>query len=291
MDIPRQAKDIIQRVLIRTLRDAVVAWHGLDVPPIVEELSPDLARVTIRQMTADAVFRTEDGAILHIEFQSQPVDTLERFLEYAVALTVMYHAAVRTVVVYLGPAPHAPAVLDRGAVRFSVRNVLVAERDGDATWERLVAHAAAGTAWTPTDLLDLAFLPFMRAHASTQVARAVAAAKLAETLPDPWRLSATALLVGISSRFLDRSVLQSLKEVLRMNELIRMIEEEGRTEGRTEGQVELLWVMLIQRWGPLPAEVREKLATLAATPGAAGQLATLGNLATRDELLRRLELT
>ena len=282
MDIPRQAKDIIQRVLIRTLRDAMVAWHGLDVPPIVEELSPDLARVTIRQMTADAVFRTEDGAILHIEFQSQPVNTLERFLEYAVALTVMYHAPVRTVVVYLGPVHEAPAVLDRGAVRFSVRNVLVAERDADATWQRLVAHAAAGTAWTSTDLLDIALLPFMKAHALTQSALAVAAAKLAETLP-AWRLSATALVLGLSSRFLDRPVLQSLKEVLRMNELVQMIEEEG--------QVELLWVMLIQRWGPLPAEVRQKIAVLAATAGAAEQLAALGNLSSRDELLRRLELT
>ena len=92
-----------------------------------------------------------------------------------------------------------------------------------------------------------------------------------------------------------------------MNELVRMIEEEGRAEGlqqgreegreegrvegRSEGQAELLWVLLTQRWGALPAEARAKIIMLAGTPGAAGQLAALGNVTTRDEVLRRLELT
>ena len=124
MDIPRQAKDIIQRVLVRALRDAVVAWHGIDVPPIIEEVSPDLATITVRQMTADAVFRTEDGALLHMEFQSQPVETLERFMDYAMALTMRYHAVLRTVVVYLCPAARAATVLDLGALRFHRRERL-----------------------------------------------------------------------------------------------------------------------------------------------------------------------
>ena len=76
-----------------------------------------------------------------------------------------------------------------------------------------------------------------------------------------------------------------------MNELVRMIEEAGRAEGRAAGQAELLWVMLTQRWGVLPTEARAKLLMLAATPGAAAQLAALGNLATRDEVLRRLEIS
>ena len=66
---------------------------------------------------------------------------------------------------------------------------------------------------------------------------------------------------------------------------------ERREEGRTEGQAELLWVLLTQRWGALPAEARAKIIMLAGTPGAAGQLAALGNVTTRDEVLRRLELT
>lgn len=71
---------------MRVLADAAIDWYGIDSPPIVQVLAPNVPQVVAHESVADAVFRADDGRIVHLEFQSTPEPDLYRFLGQTSAL-------------------------------------------------------------------------------------------------------------------------------------------------------------------------------------------------------------
>ena len=211
--ISRQAKDVIQKLIVTVHRDAAIAWLGLDVPPVVDTLSPDIPVIEIHENLLETVFLTEDGCLLHLEFQTNPIASLDRFLAYATALGLRHHRPVRTVVVNLFARKELPASLDWGSLRYTVQHIFVGDRDADATLRRLRAKAPA--AWDLTDDLDTAFLPFMHSPHSQQALLEQAVALAANPrLPKTHRQYASALLSGMTVAFIPPEVLKFLKEVV-----------------------------------------------------------------------------
>ena len=98
-DVPRQAKDIVQRALARTLGPALAAWFGLDIPAVAEILPNDWPTVDVRQRSADTVYRTTDGSIRHVEFQTRATPPLVRYADYAFTLYQIHRVPIRTLVV------------------------------------------------------------------------------------------------------------------------------------------------------------------------------------------------
>ena len=105
-DIPHNAKDIIQKVVAEILKDTLIEWFGLEVPSIISVLPNHLPTVAIHERLVDSVFVTADGQLLHLEFQSTSVPSLDRFAHYALSLATTYQRKVRTLVIYT--APHSP---------------------------------------------------------------------------------------------------------------------------------------------------------------------------------------
>jgi len=270
----RQGKDIVQKVLVQVLADAAPAWYGLAVPPITAALPTHLPQVSVRESVVDAVFRTADGSLLHFEFQSTREPTLYRFLDYAARLVVTYQAPVQVAVIYVTAVAHPPTDLDGGALRFHVHNIVIPERDGTAIWQAVCQRAAAGGPWSATDLMNLAYGPFMRHPTLSTSQRARQAAQLAVALPSPHGLAAVAMVAGLTASFLTTDDVQYVKEVLRMSPLLRELEQEaiakgrqeglqaGRQEGRQEGRAELLLDLLRHRFGAIPDALREQVAAL-----------------------------
>ena len=162
--ISRQAKDVIQKLIVTIHRDAAIAWLGLDAPPIIDVLSPDLPVLEIHENLLESVFLTEDGSLLHLEFQTNPIPSLDRFLAYATALVLRHHRPIRTVVVNLFAQRDLPTADDWGSLHHRVQHIFIGDRDADATLGRLCAQGQE--AWDLED--DLAFLPFMRSTPGQQ---------------------------------------------------------------------------------------------------------------------------
>lgn len=279
-DLSRQAKDVVQKLIADVHRNTLVNWYGLSDVHIVETLPSSVPMVSVHEHVMDRVFLTATGDILHLEFQSHPQTDLRRFLAYAVALIHAHGRPVRTVVVYLYPARTVPSRLDGGSVQFHVHNIMIADKSGPTTWQHLQQLAAAE--WTDTDILDLTFYPFMN-DVQTRAARALQAAQLATMLPRTIQRRVGALMLGLTSTFLDAEVVKLLKEVLKMNDLVRELEDEaiqrgwqrgiaqgleegrqkgwqeGRQEGRQEGTLTALQTLIIARFGSIPATLESVL--------------------------------
>ncbi len=282
-DIPHNAKDIIQKVLADILKDTLIDWFGLDVPSIVSVLPNHLPTVEIHERAVDSVFVTADGQLLHLEFQSTAVPSLDRFAHYALTLATTHQRKVRTIVIYTAPIHHAPNEIDYGSLKLTVHNIFLAEIDGQATWDRLQNTPAE--LWTTHDDLDLAFLPFMSDRTTTAEQRAIHAVDHLLSLPAGHRRFAGALIAGMTSTFLDATVVKLIKEAIQMNELIRQLEEEaierglskgfqqgiqqGLQEGLQQGLQQGLQKAAIQlmrtRFGPLDADLIARIESLDST--------------------------
>lgn len=272
--IPRHAKDIIQKIVADQFQDALLQWYGLELPRITGALPTHIPEITIQERILDYVFALEDGTLMHIEFQSK-ISKLDRFAHYSLALATHHQRLVRTIIVYLGNVEKAPDTVRYGSVFFSVTNVYLAHMDGQRVSKRLKSKIQTEQTWNACDMLDLTFLPFMKHASKTPAERAHFAASLAQRLPYPQSLYATALIAGLTGATTDSHVLKSIKEVIRMNQLIRELEQEaiqrgwqtgyneGREEGREEGHLEaaiaIIASLLAQKFGSVPTHIWDRL--------------------------------
>ncbi len=277
--IPRHAKDVVQKLISDIFASTLTSWYGLSDARIVDTLPPTVPTLTIQEHLLDRVFLTDTGEILHLEFQSTPEVDLRRFLTYAVALINTHNRPVRTVVVYLYPTSLASSRLERRSVQYQVENVMIADKAGPAIWQHLAALPPQD--WSDPDILDLTFYPFMDDPLSRSE-RALRAATLATFLPKPIQQRIGALILGLTSTFLDEKVLKSMKEVLKMNDLVRELEEEailrgwnkgleqgleqglqqGLAQGRRKGILTSLEVLIGSRFGDVPAALKTRMADL-----------------------------
>ena len=273
--IPRAAKDLVQKMIADVFQSSLTEWYGLSDMRIVATRPSAVPLISVQEHLLDRVFELADHSLLHLEFQSTRERTLYRFYRYAVALTLQYQQPVRTVVIYLVPLGDAPTRLELGSVDYTVQNISIAEKDGAATWGHL--RTLAPEDWSEGDIMDLAFFPFME-DSRTQAERAILAAELAGTIPGGMGRLASAFIVGLTSSLVEPEVLKSMKEVIRMNDLITELAQEalargwkegieqgraqGRVEGRMEGWLEAVLEVLSARFGELPPHMLTRIRTL-----------------------------
>ena len=212
------AKDVVQDLITDIHMDSLASWFGLSEVQVVEALPSGVPAVSIHELRLDWVFLTASGDMLHIEFLSGPETNLRRSLTYAATLIGQYQRPIRTVMAYLHPAPMVPSHFVQGSVEFDVENVMIAEKSRPTTWKRLSRLAVDD--WTDNDILDLTFYPFMD-DVETRAERAIKAAKLATVLPGPVKGRVGAMILGLTSAFLDKEVVHLVKEMLKMNDLVR----------------------------------------------------------------------
>ncbi|MCY0878982.1 MAG: hypothetical protein OWU84_08580 [Firmicutes bacterium] len=193
-----------------------------------------------------------------------------RFAQYALALYAQHRRPVRTLVVYLGRhIGEEPEQQSYGAVSIRVHNIYLGRREAEAVIARL-GHASPGV-WTPKDDLDLAFLPFM-AHATlTQRDLVNVSVDLLNKAPRNHQMLTAAVILALTSRFLNEDLVKLLLGVIQMRDLIKELEDEaierglaqglarglelGRQQGMRQGKIDMLLAILRARFHTVPDEL------------------------------------
>jgi hypothetical protein len=259
--IPRDAKDRVLRWLFEILRNVSLAPLGIDVPRPAAPLPTDVLQVDVKRSATDALFRAEDGSILHVEFQmaSTPED-LRRLAIYDAVVFDRYSDAprVHSVVLY---GPRAARVLpeqDFGSIAYKVHAGYLGKLDGEARLAGILEKAETNGRLTREDMLTLALVPLMR-HQRPLWQLLTEARPLFESLPAEMRdplFGAMVVLGYIYEREEDR---MKLKEVLGLmsigQEFIEDIMRDGEVKASRRHILELIKV----RFGNTPAALQAKI--------------------------------
>ena len=267
-DVSPQTHDTI----LRAMGEVFVGWPlsilGLDLPPVVGLVSPDLPEVTVRDHRADTVWDVGGAEYAHPEYQSTPVsrDDLLRFAQYDLLLCRRDGCRVHTVVVYTTPVPEdAPAEADFGSILYRPHAVHLARMDGDAVLDALGAKVRAGGVLDGEEEIRLVLSCVMRHEARTTERAAHDALDLARTISHGRRREVCiAAIGGFGAKILDDEALtRLLRRVADMTKAAEVLRDMGRAEGRAEGELqarrEWLLKLFALRLGPVPEQVRQAL--------------------------------
>lgn len=242
----RNSADIVLKYLVDAFRGAALDWLGLHDVRIVGAIPTELPEVEIRQSFLDLAFETETGELLHYEFQTTKEQDLYRFLLYDVHLTAHYKRPVKTVVLYVRDVLEAPDRLNAGGIQYQIENVYLKARDAEAVLERLEEHIRLGI-WKPEDRFDLAFVPHMRHPRMSGQEVLQRTLDLAVAIPDDNERNLMAgILLGLSGKAMNEDDIQRLKEVLKMTDLVKAIEQEAAREAAESKAREIALTMLAE---------------------------------------------
>ena len=206
-----------------------------------------------------------ERGLLHIELQTVSDPEMgERVADYAIRLWRKYHLPVRSVVVYLRPAPSivAPPFVIEFMGRESLRYNYDAVRLWEIPYERVVAPGRY-TIWPLAGLLR-----GMTADTTTDIAARLAGAPL----PAQERDELIGLLVALAGARLGESQLietlrrnPMLEELLRDSSVSKFFIAEGEAKGMAEGKAEaardLTRLALESRFAPLSDDVTAAIAS------------------------------
>jgi hypothetical protein len=276
--VTAQALDVLFKLEAEHLAHLLPARFGLRLAPIRRHLPTELPQLDLHLERLDHVFELEDGTILHLEFDAEVgAADLRRFVRYAVALLEAYPGRRVQTVVFCGPRTRqTPLPIDWGTLPYRMDCVLVGDLDGEATLARLRALAQSGRPWGEADRLDLVLLPLMR-HVQDTEAVVREGLTLAEALPAADQPRAMGALLALAYHYVGEAALNRLVEGLMTTNLLAQVLAEsmergiargiergmvqGREEGRAEGERALLRRYLEQRFGAIPSDLEQRIAS------------------------------
>jgi predicted transposase YdaD len=238
-------KDIIQKHTSSLFKDATLEFYGLKTAKIKELLNVELPVIEVGGSSSDFIFLLEDNSLLHFEFESSyNRHSYIRFAHYDLRLYERYEREVNTVIIYTADVKDAPSELKIGSLSYHPDKIMMGQYDGNSIFEELDAKIKSGSALTDTDMLKLIFLPLMR-HTLPRYDLAVNSIKLAQTIPDATKRDACiAAAFAFANKYVEKSRINELLEVLRMTELATMLVEDVRKETREETMMEVAKKML-----------------------------------------------
>ena len=223
-------QDIYLKLLTQGLSGGAMRAIGIDDVELSESLPTELMASALR---VDTVWRMVDGRIFHLEFQTERVTSLERFLDYDTRLARRYGAPVRTIVLYDARVASAPDTLHLGTIQYQVENVFLRHFQGERVLDGVAKHLATQT-WEPADRLRLALAFGM----ATQDRRALFGQTLGliHQVPEPAeRDLITAAILAVSERLLsDQETTTLVKELSAMSKILDEVKQQGREEGREQ---------------------------------------------------------
>jgi predicted transposase/invertase (TIGR01784 family) len=244
--------DNVCKFLAESFSDDFATWL-LGKPIQFTQLSP--SELSLEPIRADALILLDsDDLILHLEFQTQPIDTIPfRMLDYRVrGHRRSPHKEMRQIVIYLKPSTSALAY----ETTFNLSNTQH-EFEVIRLWEQ------------PTEvfLQSPGLLPFAVLSQSVDKAAVLRAAAAQIDQIDALRVqknvaASTAILAGL---VLEQETIQQIlrSEIMRESVIYQDILAEGRAEGRTEGRVAegraLILRQLNRRVGVLPSDLQTRL--------------------------------
>lgn len=276
------AYDNTCKYLAETYPEEFAKWLLSTDTSNIQVLKTELNLEPIR---ADSVtFLQTSNQILHIEFQTQPKSTPPldfRMLSYYVILKKQYGCDIEQIIIFLQPSNSEMVFkteyVDKNT-RHKYRVIRLWEQDSAPLINNpaLLPLAALAKSNSPESLLQ-------------QVANQV---DMIEESEEQKNISAcTQILAGL--RF-DRSLINQLfreeimQESVIYQDIIQRGEQIGEQRGKQKGEATLILLLLNQKFGETPTEVKQKIQTLTTA-----QLEELGkaflNFSSQNDLTAWLE--
>ncbi|MFH0968726.1 MAG: hypothetical protein V1862_13690, partial [Methanobacteriota archaeon] len=217
-----QNYDLVLKEAFSLFHNKSLEFLGLDLPRITGFMETEFAEVETSDDLMDLTFRLEDGSILHLEEETQLSSCdLVRFAHYDLRLFGRYQVIIHTVV--LTPLTGSPGtkVLDAGSLHYTITQLVLSDRDGDALIAKIRSALDNGE---PINEPELIFLPLMRSRLPVDKVLREAIC-LAKRVPDEEVGNKIhELILVLSNRIVDTTILDEHWEELRMLKVIKYAE-------------------------------------------------------------------
>ena len=146
---------------------------------------------------------------------------------------------VITYVIYSGGITNVKSELDCGLYTYRVQPIYLKDKNADEVFRKLKQKQDHGEAFTEDDYSALSLTPLMSGKMSRKD-MFKEAIRLAKPNIELSAEKATAMLYTLADKFLDRTELDEIKEVMRMTRLGQMLMDEGMELKETDSIKKLM---------------------------------------------------
>ena len=228
-------EDAVMKMGFDYFRDTILKTLGIDYQ--YEEIGPtELVELTIHSLYMDFTFLTTGGFYIHTEFQTtdKKEADLRRFHAYDAVYSNKTGKQVITYVIYSGGINNVKSELDCGLYTYRVQPIYLKDKNADEVFQKLKQKQDNGEAFTEDDYAALSLTPLMSGKMSRKD-MFKEAINLAKPNIELSAEKATAMLYTLADKFLDKTELDEIKEVMRMTRLGQMLMDEGMEKGIEKG--------------------------------------------------------
>jgi len=196
----------------------------------------ELVFLDLSFLNLDYTYHMEDDSIEHYEFQTTNNNRADliRFRAYESILSHQTGKPVITYVIYSSGIKNPNSVLEIGINTYRVIPLTLANIDGDAKRNEILAKVAKGKTLTDEDALNVMFLPLTGGKRPVKQ-KVLDSIQLAKHFNEGVTVNLEAMAYALAVKFLDENDLNSIKEEIRMTALGKMLIEDGKQEGKIEG--------------------------------------------------------
>ena len=224
-------EDAVMKMGFDYFRDTILKTLGIDYQ--YEEIGPtELVELTIHSLYMDFTFLTTGGFYIHTEFQTtdKKEADLRRFHAYDAVYSNKTGKQVITYVIYSGGINNVKSELDCGLYTYRVQPIYLKDKNADEVFLKLKQKQDNGEAFTEDDYAALSLTPLMSGKMSRKD-MFKEAIRLTKSNNELTAEKTRAVLYTLADKFLDKTELDEIKEVLRMTRLGQMLMDEGMEKG------------------------------------------------------------
>ena len=233
-------EDMIMKKAMNVFANEGLKFFGIQGK--VKEIAPtEIVVLETKNMFMDYTFLMEDDTYIHIEFQTtnKGKNDLRRFKTYESLLELQTNKDVVTYVVYSGNIKDPISEYNCGINTYKVKNISMANINGDEVFERLKQKIRNKEEITKHDLIELTFTPIM-GGTLTNDEKIVDAIKILKKVDNEYSNDVKSMLYAFANKFLKGKDLEKVKEELKMTELGEMLINEGMAKGIEKGKIEVV---------------------------------------------------
>ena len=224
-------EDAVMKMGFDYFRNTILKKLGIDNQ--YEEIGPtELVELTIHSLYMDFTFLTTGGFYIHTEFQTtdKKEADLRRFHAYDAVYSNKTGKQVITYVIYSGGITNVKSELDCGLYTYRVQPIYLKDKNADEVFLKLKQKQDNGEAFTEDDYAALSLTPLMSGKMSRKD-MFKEAIRLTKSNNELTAEKTRAVLYTLADKFLDKTELDEIKEVLRMTRLGQMLMDEGMEKG------------------------------------------------------------
>lgn len=224
-------EDAVMKMGFDYFRNTILKMLGIDYE--YEEIGPtELVELTIHSLYMDFTFLTTDGFYIHIEFQTtdKKETDLRRFHAYDAVYSNQTGKKVITYVIYSGGITNVKSDLDCGLYTYKIQPIYLKDKNADEVFRKLKQKQDNGEAFTEDDYAALSLTPLMSGNMSRKD-MFKEAIRLTKPNVELSAEKATAMLYALADKFLNKTELDEIKEVMSMTRLGQMLMDEGMEKG------------------------------------------------------------